>query len=357
MDAQNPAQPQNPVSQPTVPSTPEQPSGSKPKSSKWIIAIIAVLILVVAGSAAVYFLNNNLTAKTQKTQTTILTATPTAIPASAANWKTYTNTKYNFSIDYPSDWRLREFPDTQDGASFNPLNMPGYPDVSDSISMNVGKKNGDYIDTAFEDYVKVAANKEIQNYNELASIKKVTTTEGVVGYETTWMVQPITIMGRPPDSGDSESLPITYFEMPSDKTSLLQISLGKNEDLDIYEKMLITLKFTTPIQTPILTATPTVDEKSLLKTVIKEAIVVKHGSDGNSLNVTVSQIDGNYAKGGASDEGGGGMWFAAKVNGVWKLVWDGNGGILCSDLTSYPDFPVSMIPACWNDITQKTIQR
>lgn len=110
-----------------------------------------------------------------------------------------------------------------------------------------------------------------------------------------------------------------------------------------------------PVSTP--TSTPTVDEASLLKTVIKEALVAKLGSDANSLDITVSQINGNYAKGGASAEGGGGMWFAAKVNGIWKLVWDGNGVILCSDLTSYPDFPSSMIPECWNEATQKTVQR
>ena len=106
-----------------------------------------------------------------------------------------------------------------------------------------------------------------------------------------------------------------------------------------------------------LTAIPSTDETSLLKVIIKEALAAKHGSNADSLNISVSQIQADYASGGATDQGGGGMWFAAKVNGAWKLVWDGNGSILCSDLTAYPNFPSSMIPECWNEQTQKLITR
>lgn len=206
MDVKNPAQPQDPVSQPAVLSTPEQPSGAKPKLSKWIIPITAVLVLAAAGGTTVHLLNKNLTAKIQNTQTAVSpTVSPTAIP---------------------------------------PMRLQSTPTPASAL---------------------------------------------------------------------------------------------------------------TPTST--FTPTPIVDEESLLKTVIKEALVAKFGSDGSSLTITVSQIDGNYAKGGATEQGGGGMWFAAKVNGAWKLVWDGNGVILCSDLTAYPDFPSVMIPECWNEVTQKTVQR
>jgi hypothetical protein len=87
---------------------------------------------------------------------------------------------------------------------------------------------------------------------------------------------------------------------------------------------------------------------------MKNAIAPKAG---DSFVITVSKIDGSYAKGTASDDGGGGMWFAAKVGDVWKLVWDGNGVIQCSDLSAYPSFPSSMIPECWDDATQKTVKR
>ena len=102
---------------------------------------------------------------------------------------------------------------------------------------------------------------------------------------------------------------------------------------------------------------PVVDESVDLAIFIKAALILKHGSNAETLNVTVSKIEGNYASGGASGQGGGGMWFAAKVGGVWKLVWDGNGQINCTDIAPYPAFPNSMIPECWDTATQKIIAR
>jgi len=328
MDSQNPI--------------PPQPIAAKEKLSKSITAVIVVLVLflVIAGGVIIYLLNKNLAAKIENLPaSTKPSIAPTPIPSPTATWKTYSNTKYNYLIDYPGNWSFREFPDTKDGAAFNPINKPGYPDQSESITISAGQKPGNYLNTPFEDYVKIAASQEIQNYNKLASIKKVTTAAGIVGYETTWMVQSI------------ESLPISYFELPGNNNLLVRVSLNKKEDLDVYEKMLVTIKFTIPSPTPV------VDEKSVLEKVIKKYIANKHNSDENSLTITVSKIDGNYAKGGATQEGGGGMWFAAKEDGVWKLVWDGNGVILCSDLSLYPDYPANMIPECWDDATQNSIQR
>jgi hypothetical protein len=105
------------------------------------------------------------------------------------------------------------------------------------------------------------------------------------------------------------------------------------------------------------TVTPTVDDTKLLLSVVKQALVAKHGSSANELNITVSKIQGNYAQGGASATGGGAMWFAVKENGVWKLVWDGNGTISCDLTTQYPDFPKTMIPECWNEKTLKSVKR
>ena len=107
----------------------------------------------------------------------------------------------------------------------------------------------------------------------------------------------------------------------------------------------------------ISTPAPIIDEESILKQAIKNALVVEHGNQANSLNITVSKIKGDYASGGASEQGGGAMWFAAKINGIWKLVWDGNGVILCSNLTAYPAFPSNLISECWNDKTQQSVKR
>jgi hypothetical protein len=101
---------------------------------------------------------------------------------------------------------------------------------------------------------------------------------------------------------------------------------------------------------------PTVDETAILISAVKAGLLAEHGSDAGTLNITVSKFAGNFAQGGASGQGGGGMWFAAKVGGVWKLVWDGNGTISCATINPY-NFPTSMIPECWDDATQKTVTR
>jgi hypothetical protein len=105
------------------------------------------------------------------------------------------------------------------------------------------------------------------------------------------------------------------------------------------------------------TPIPTIDEESVLKQAIKNGLIAKHGNQAGSMTITVSKIKGDYASGGATEQGGGGMWFAAKVNGEWKLVWDGNGTISCSIFTTYPDYPTDMIPECWDDKAQQSIKR
>ena len=103
--------------------------------------------------------------------------------------------------------------------------------------------------------------------------------------------------------------------------------------------------------------TPTVDETETIKAAVKAAIVAKRGADAAALTYTVSKVEGDYAQGGASGSGGGGMWFAAKINGKWTLVWDGNGVILCSDIAPYPDFPKTMVSECWDNTANKNVVR
>ncbi len=99
------------------------------------------------------------------------------------------------------------------------------------------------------------------------------------------------------------------------------------------------------------------DENISIVSAVQAGLVAEHGPDAQSLNLTISKVEGNYAKGMVSESGGGGIWFAAKVNGVWKLVWDGNGIITCADISPYPAFPTDMIPQCWDTATQKLVIR
>ena len=100
------------------------------------------------------------------------------------------------------------------------------------------------------------------------------------------------------------------------------------------------------------------DEEEVVKKAIEEELLIKYGEESKRLKVTVSKIEGNFAQGGAAEVGvGGGMWFAAKVDNRWLLVWDGNGIILCSDVEHYPDFPNTLIPECFDEKLNKTIRR
>lgn len=95
-----------------------------------------------------------------------------------------------------------------------------------------------------------------------------------------------------------------------------------------------------------------------VRTAVRAQLIAKHGPDAEALNISVAIIDGGYAKGGTSVEGmGGGMWFASEVNGMWQLVWDGNGIIECSDLEAYPEFPSTLIPECYDSLTQQMMTR
>lgn len=104
------------------------------------------------------------------------------------------------------------------------------------------------------------------------------------------------------------------------------------------------------------TPSPTVDETAAILAAVKAGIIAERGPKSANLTFTVSKIQGNFAQGGASAQGGGAMWLAAKVGGTWKLVWDGNGTISCASIDPY-NFPVSMVPECWNETTGKSVTR
>lgn len=199
----------------------------------WIIVIIVIIILFCCLIG--FFLLN----KSQSPKSTSTIPSPTSNPMkTTAKLKTYTNSKYNYSIDYPDNWRYRESPDTKSGAAFSPLSKPNEYE-NETINISGGNKTLGYDNLSFEEYAKIAATKEIQNYNKLSSIKKITTKDGTIGYTTTWIVQSLG------GGGSSESLPITYFESPNDKNTLIRVSLDNADDLNTYNIMLSTFKFTT----------------------------------------------------------------------------------------------------------------
>lgn len=103
-------------------------------------------------------------------------------------------------------------------------------------------------------------------------------------------------------------------------------------------------------------ASPVVEDEDLAK-IIKEALVKKYGSESADMKVTVSETEGEYAKGMVTEQGGGGMWLAARLNGKWTLAWDGNGTVGCDDISPFPGIPVTWVPECWDNSSKKLITR
>lgn len=110
----------------------------------------------------------------------------------------------------------------------------------------------------------------------------------------------------------------------------------------------------TPAPTPL--ASP-IDENQILLNSMKDQLITEHGPNMADAIFAVTKIQGDYADGTAGQSGGGGMWFAVKVNGSWKLVWDGNGTIDCQTLVPFPNFPSSMISECWDSKNLKSVTR
>lgn len=120
------------------------------------------------------------------------------------------------------------------------------------------------------------------------------------------------------------------------------------------------LKTMRPSITSLPTPEPTVDETAVLEGTMSQVLSAKFGEPESTYIVSVSEIDGNSGKGMITTKGedtGGGMWLSYKEDGVWKLVWDGNGIIECSVFSLYPDFSTKLMPECYDTATESNVTR
>ena len=156
--------------------------------------------------------------------------------------QTYINTKFGYSIEYPANWVFREFPETQTGAGFKPLDSSN--DIaSECVTVDSRGTGENEYNTPFNTYVKKAAIVEIQGYEKSNSIKSITTATGLIGYETTWIYKDV-------NGQEKISLPITYFDNKNTiqindiklKYKTVQITLNIKNCEEIYNQMLSTFK-------------------------------------------------------------------------------------------------------------------
>lgn len=108
--------------------------------------------------------------------------------------------------------------------------------------------------------------------------------------------------------------------------------------------MLAACNFLTPSSTPpsassieeVVTPTQITDEEAILA-----ALAAHLGAIPNVLNLVIDQNTGTHARGGVDN----GYFLAAKVNGSWVIVADGQTMPDCDAVGQY-DFPVALVPEC-----------
>lgn len=155
--------------------------------------------------------------------------------SSNENWLTYRNETFGYSLNYPDNMTVREFPDTGTGAGFSLIDGE-----NECITVAARETIEAEKDTPFEQYVTRAALIEIQDYQSLNSIEEIKTAQGLVAYRTTWVYN---FLGR----GEEVSRPISYFDGPGEIDGInyktIQISLEDESCREIYDQMLPTFSF------------------------------------------------------------------------------------------------------------------
>lgn len=90
------------------------------------------------------------------------------------------------------------------------------------------------------------------------------------------------------------------------------------------------------------------EEKSESTTdALKKLFAIKYNQPQATIQLSIAQETKNHVRGGIrfGSEVGGALFLAARVNGAWKIVFDGNGSYSCQSVQPYT-FPAEMISDC-----------
>lgn len=96
-------------------------------------------------------------------------------------------------------------------------------------------------------------------------------------------------------------------------------------------------------------ATPAAEEEAE-EALIKEAVLERVKLDEEEVEFTITTNTGTYAKGLIREVGAvsGGYWLAAKSDGEWVAVYDGQANPPCEDVDLY-DFPTGLVSECLDE--------
>jgi len=145
--------------------------------------------------------------------------------------------------------------------------------------------------------------------------------------------------------------------------TIIEVSDGVDGVYEVTVQFPNTEQFLISVEYPQIIFKP--DESEDISEAIAQALIEKNEWEEDGLIVSVSENDGAFAGGAVTFEGGetgGGGWYAAYVDGVWEIIWDGNGVIFCEDLEEFEltykvEVPSSLIEECYDQVLETTIIR
>jgi len=102
---------------------------------------------------------------------------------------------------------------------------------------------------------------------------------------------------------------------------------------------------------------PEESDESVIET-LKLLFAQKYEKRIDDIFVTISKREGDYLVGSVkfAGEEAGAHVLAAKVNGSWKIIFDGNGMWTC-DIVDVVDFPSTLVPECLDENTMEVVNR
>lgn len=112
---------------------------------------------------------------------------------------------------------------------------------------------------------------------------------------------------------------------------------------------------TSPDMSNIQYASPSPDEGAAPgvpitnETLIKDALTQTLNT--TSIEVTITADEGEYAAGKVKllDTSQELQWYAVKEKGGWQIISARTDLIRCSEITDFPDFPLTLVPQCQTD--------
>lgn len=118
--------------------------------------------------------------------------------------KVYRNKSFDFQVSYPARYEIKEY--VWEGIQQS-AELKSQQGVIDIRAMGAGTM---YDKMSFDEYARIAASVEIQNYEKLVSIKPFVSDSGIKGYKTFWRV----IQTVPPEDFDKPELYPPYISGP-----------------------------------------------------------------------------------------------------------------------------------------------